>query len=102
MRFVIVRSGAAGCEPNCPEWISAEGAIEIDTPAKFKGILKALGRRHLPVIVNSPGGSVDAALQLGRIIRKNKLDIAVGATRFSGCWPGMEGCRANDGTGAPI
>ncbi len=100
MQFAVVRSNAAGCEPNCPEWISAEGAIEADTPAKLKRILKTLGRRHLPIIVNSPGGNVDAALQLGRIIRKNKLDVAVGATKFSGCQPGMGDCRANDGKGA--
>ncbi|WP_287068375.1 hypothetical protein [Mesorhizobium sp.] len=62
--------------------------------------MKKLGRRKLQIIVNSPGGNVDAALQLGRIIRKNKLDIAVGITKFSDCWPGMKDCRANDGKGA--
>ena len=100
MRFVVVRSNATGCEPNCPEWISAEGAIAAGTPAQLKRTLKTLGRRKLPIIVNSPGGNVDAALQLGRIIRKNKLDIAIGKTEFSGCWPGMTDCRANDGKGA--
>lgn len=100
MRFAVVRSNAIGCEPNCPEWISAEGAIEAGTPAQLKRVLKTLGRRKLPIIVNSPGGNVDAALQLGRIIRKNKLDIAVGTTKFSDCWPGMKDCRANDGKGA--
>ncbi|WP_192179917.1 hypothetical protein [Mesorhizobium amorphae] len=100
MRIVVVRSSAAGCGPNCPEWISAEGAIEAGTPALLKRALKKLGRRKLPIIVNSPGGNVDAALQLGRIIRKNKLDIAIGKTEFSGCWPGMTDCQANDGKGA--
>lgn len=100
MQLVVVRSNATGCEPNCPEWISAEGAIEAGTPAQLKRILKKLGRRKLPIIVNSPGGNVDAALRLGRIIRKNKLDIAVGTTKFSDCWPGMKDCRANDGKGA--
>ena len=100
MRFVVVRSSAPGCEPNCPEWISAEGAIAAGTPALLKRTLKTLGRRKLPIIVNSPGGNVDAALQLGRIIRKNKLDIAIGKTEFSDCWPGMTDCRANDGKGA--
>lgn len=97
MQFAVVRSNAAGCEPNCPEWISAEGTIEAGTPAKLRQILKTLGRRHLPIIVNSPGGSVDAALQLGRIIRKSKLDVAVGATKFSGCQPGTDLCRAGKG-----
>ncbi|RWK27707.1 MAG: hypothetical protein EOR46_33885 [Mesorhizobium sp.] len=100
MRFAVVRSSATGCEPNCPERISAEGAIEAGTPAQLKRMLKKLGRRKLPIIVSSPGGNVDAALQLGRIVRKNKLDIAVGTTMFSDCWPGMKDCRANDGKGA--
>ncbi|TPN74929.1 hypothetical protein FJ987_27525 [Mesorhizobium sp. CU2] len=100
MRFVVVRSSAPGCEPNCPEWISAEGTIEAGTPALLKRTLKTLGARKLPIVVNSPGGNVDAALQLGRMIRKAKLDIGVGETMFYGCEPQMKNCRANDGKGA--
>jgi len=101
MRFVVVRSSAPGCEPNCPEWISAEGTIDAGTPALFKRLLKTIGGRQLPIVVNSPGGNVEAALQLGRLVRKNKLDIAVGITEFSGCSPGMKNCRDNDGKGQP-
>ncbi len=100
MRFVVVRSSAAECEPNCPEWISAEGTIEAGTPALLRRTLKTLGGRRLPVVINSPGGNVEAALELGRIIRKNKLDTAVGMTEFSGCEPEMKNCHANDGKGA--
>ena len=100
MRFVVVRSNASGCEPNCPEWISAEGTIEAETPALFKRTLKTLDGRQLPIVVNSPGGNVDAALALGRMIRKNKLDIAVGTTVFFGCEPGMKNCKDNEGKGA--
>ncbi|RWL73942.1 MAG: hypothetical protein EOR67_31740 [Mesorhizobium sp.] len=101
MRFAVVRSSAPGCEPNCPEWISAEGTIEAGTPALFRRLLNTLGGRQLPIVVNSPGGNVDAALQLGRMIRKNRLDIAVGITEFSGCSRGMKNCRDNDGKGQP-
>ncbi|TPI30528.1 hypothetical protein FJ414_24610 [Mesorhizobium sp. B3-1-6] len=101
MRFVVVRSSAPGCEPNCPEWISAEGTIEAGTPAQLRRLLKTLGGRPLPIVVNSPGGNVDAALQLGRMVRKNKLDIAVGITEFSGCSPGMKNCLDNGGKGQP-
>lgn len=100
MRFAVVRSNAPGCEPNCPEWISAEGTIEADTPALLKRTLKALKGRQLPVVVNSPGGNVDAAVTLGQMIRKSKLDIAVGTTVFSGCEPEMKNCRDNQGKGA--
>ena len=100
MRFAVVRSNAPGCEPNCPEWISAEGTIEADTPSLLKRTLKALKGRQLPVVVNSPGGNVDAAVTLGQMIRQNKLDIAVGTTVFSGCEPEMKNCRDNQGKGA--
>ncbi|AZO43518.1 hypothetical protein EJ076_21680 [Mesorhizobium sp. M7D.F.Ca.US.005.01.1.1] len=96
MQFGIVRSNALGCEPICPEWISAEGSIEAGTPALFKRMLKTLGGRKLPIVVNSPGGNVEAALTLGRLIRKNKLDIAIGKTVFSGCQPDAKGCQDRD------
>ncbi|MER9307303.1 hypothetical protein [Mesorhizobium sp. M0496] len=100
MQFGIVRSNAPGCEPICPEWISAEGSIEAGTPALFKRMLKTLGGRKLPIVVNSPGGNVEAALTLGRLIRKNKLDIAIGKTVFSGCQPDAKGCQGRDKNGA--
>ncbi|ESY51456.1 hypothetical protein X744_30995 [Mesorhizobium sp. LNJC372A00] len=100
MRFVVVRSDAAGCEPTCPEWISAEGAISAKSPALLKAALKTLGGRKLPIVINSPGGDVDAAIAMGRMIRKNKLDIAVGRTWFVGCEPGVKNCKENDARGA--
>ena len=100
MRFVVVRSNAPGCEPTCPEWISAEGAISAKSPALLKAALKTIGRRNLPIVVNSPGGDVDAAIAMGRMIRKNKLDIAVGKTWFAGCEPGAKNCKENDAKGS--
>ncbi|WP_269929836.1 hypothetical protein [Aminobacter sp. HY435] len=93
MRFVVVRSASPGCEPFCPEWISAEGAITLATPAAFKKFLKKLGNKRLPVIVTSPGGRVESALELGRILRARKLDIGVGLTRFVECAPEQKGCK---------
>lgn len=100
MRFVVVRSGQPGCEPTCPEWISAEGTIVADSATRFKKLLKAIGNRRLPIVVTSPGGDVDAALAIGRMIRAQKLEAAVGKTRFIGCQPGQQDCRENDRKGA--
>ncbi|UGX87283.1 hypothetical protein [Phyllobacterium meliloti] len=87
MRFAIVRTAVPTCEPGCPEWISASGTILGDTPAKLRKILKVMGKRHLPIIMESNGGNVDAAMEMGRMIRKRGLDVAVGNTRFDGCSP---------------
>lgn len=108
MQFALIRSLETGCEPTCPEWIAAEGAIQSNTPALLKRVLKILSGRKLPIIVNSPGGDVNAAMELGRLIRKNKLDIAVGKTYCLGDrWPGSICFSSVDGLierslGAPL
>ena len=92
MRFVVVRSNAPGCEPTCPEWISAEGAISANA-GFVQRCPKTLGRRKLPIVADSPGGDVEAAPDAWTgLIRKNKLDIAIGKTRFDGCLPDGTGC----------
>ncbi|MBC8037178.1 MAG: hypothetical protein H7X89_08175 [Rhizobiales bacterium] len=92
MTVVVVRSSIP-CEPDCPQWIAAEGRITAQTPAVFKKALKLAGKKRLPVIVNSPGGDVDAALAIGTMIRARKLDVAVGWTAFTGCAPGQKDCK---------
>lgn len=94
MQFAIVRGSSPLCEPNCPEWIWAEGEIHPDTAKRFQKFLKTVGKRKLPVIIQSPGGDVDAALAMGRMIRAKKLDVAVGYTTFSSCVPRQKGCDA--------
>jgi len=85
MRVVVVRSARSDCEPQCPEWISAEGKIVAGTLTQFKRALAALGERKLPILVSSSGGSVQEALAIGRLIRARQMDVAVSKTRFSVC-----------------
>lgn len=92
MRVVIVRS-VMGCEPLCPQWISAEGQITPKTPAVFKKALAAAKALHLPIIITSPGGDVEASLKIGEMIRKQHLDVAVGWTYFGGCAPYQTSCK---------
>lgn len=93
MQFVIVRSNVAGCEPNCPQWISAEGAITRQSPALFKKFLKQVGKKRLPVLITSAGGDLDAAMILGDLIRARGLDVGIGWTYFDGCWPDDKSCK---------
>jgi hypothetical protein len=93
MTVVIVRNSVPLCEPNCPEWIAAEGEITDGTPAKFREAFKRMGKKQLPIVIRSPGGSINAALEIGRMIRKRKLDVAVGSTRFEDCAPDQKSCK---------
>ncbi len=85
MQVVIARSADAGCEPQCLEWISAQGMIDASTPRQFKKVLAALGKRKLPILIDSAGGSVNEALEVGRMIRAKGLDVVVTKTLFKPC-----------------
>lgn len=93
MSVVIVRSADTACEPLCPEWISAEGEITGNTPAQFRRVFKQIGDRKLPIVIRSPGGSINAAVEIGRMIRQRKLDVGVGYTNYKGCSPDQKTCK---------
>jgi hypothetical protein len=101
MRVAIVRSAAPGCEPNCTEWISAEGYIVEGTAANFARVIATLGKRKLPIFIQSPGGSVADALSIGRLVRANRLDVTVGSTSIMACAAGDAACRSGPLRGMP-
>ena len=92
MTFAIVRSGVSGCEPNCPQWIAAEGDFKPGTAGEFKTFLKKIVKRRLPIVITSPGGDVNSALAMGQMIHERKLDVTVGWTLYTGCAPTKKDC----------
>ena len=99
MDFILVHS--LSCLEDCPEWISAEGRITPDTPARLRKFLKKIGDRKVPVVLRSEGGEVDAAYAMGRMIRKAGLETAVGGTQLKDCPDDDRRCVAaiaKDGT----
>jgi hypothetical protein len=95
MRFYRVVSDDPRCAPNCPEWIAAEGKIAPGTAATFQNFIASLNGRRLPIFINSPGGSTDDAMAMGRLIRAKRLAVAVASTTIDAC------ARANPGACGP-
>ncbi len=87
MAFIVVRSNASGCEPNCPQWIEADGRIVGDTANKLGRLLANSGFRKLPIMLNSYGGDMRSAEAMGRMIRRYDMTTTVGRTNFSICDP---------------
>ncbi len=85
MRFVRVRSAGSACGADCPEWISAEGKIVRGTADALDRVIAAQGDRRLPIFINSAGGSVDAAMAMGRLIRAKRLAVVVAHTEIAPC-----------------
>jgi hypothetical protein len=92
MRFVRVRSDAAACRPDCPEWISAEGKIVTGSADALERTLNATGGRRLPIVINSAGGAVDDAMAMGRLIRAKHLVVVVAHTTLAPCAKGAKTC----------
>ncbi len=85
MRIVRVTSSDPACEPNCPEWISAEGVVTPGAAPAFAKFIADLGGRRLPVLISSHGGSVRDALAIGQLVRAKGLAVAVARTLIANC-----------------
>lgn len=92
MKVLIMRSSKPECEPDCPEWISAQGRIVANTASEFKTVMGKLGTRKLPVLVHSPGGDVKQAQEIARMIRAKGLDVVVARTTSTPCPPTDKAC----------
>lgn len=99
MQVTLVRLSTAACEPHCPQWIAAEGRIEPTTPMQFKKLFAKLGKRKLPVMIHSSGGSVEPALAIGRLLRAKGVEIVVGRTQALPCDASDAACRKETASG---
>jgi hypothetical protein len=100
MRFVRVTNADPACEPNCPEWLSAEGRIEPGSATAFADAVGRLSGRRLPIFLHSPGGSVPDAIAMGELIRAKGLAVAVARTLIMNCPEAAPKCP--NGPGKPI
>lgn len=80
-------AGKGGCPRDCAEVIAAEGEIDNDTADRFVSFLSDhLQDRDLRpvVLIESPGGTVVGAMQLGTVFRHIGAAVIVGSTRPMG------------------
>lgn len=76
MDFKFVGNGG-NCYHGC-SWTVAEGEITEETPAKFSQFVEQGGAG--PIMFNSVGGNVPAAMELARLIRATGMETMVGTS----------------------
>lgn len=69
-----------------------EGLIGPGSAAKLARTVRGLGGKRLPILINSPGGLVSEAMQMGELIRKRSLDVAVTRTALVTCPADRDAC----------
>jgi hypothetical protein len=83
--FYVAKGDANACGHGCSEWIAGDGKIDGGAPQRLRKLLAKLGARKLPLFFHSPGGVVDAAIELGRLMRSQKMTLGVAHTIPQGC-----------------
>ena len=94
--FFIAKGETNACGPGCSEWIAADGTFDPGAPARLRAVLARHGKRKLPIFLHSPGGSVTAAMDIGRMMRAQKIKAGVGRTIPQGCDPKQRREKACD------
>src|SRR5215212_5563907 len=81
MRFELRTEGPVEkCSSYCRGWVSAVGIITDDTARDFEKFAKANDIRGGTLVLDSEGGSVLAALALGRAVRHLGMTTTVSRT----------------------
>lgn len=92
LRVVAVAPGFEGREPGDRRWlIYLDGPIDAGATGRVARLILAERIASGVVYLNSPGGSLITAMQLGRVLREHGLDTEVGAR-------GVDVTRATSGT----
>src|SRR5262245_63707864 len=86
----VAKGEPNACGSGCSEWIAAEGTIDENAHRRLHGLLNRLGQRTLPIYFHSPGGSLEAAMAIGRMMRERAMTAGVGRTIPRGCDPLQE------------
>jgi hypothetical protein len=94
--FVVAMGEPNACGGGCFEWIAAQGQFDEGAAQRFREFLAVLTRRDLPIFFNSDGGLVSQAVQIGVLLRENRMTAGVARTLPEGCrigFPLDDACR---------
>jgi hypothetical protein len=83
--FFVATAPAKACGPGCDGWIAADGKIDLHAAQRLQKVLAKLGPRKLPLFLNSAGGSVLGAIELGRLVRSHNIEVSVARTTPAAC-----------------
>jgi len=94
--FVVATGEPNACGRGCTEWIAGQGRFDKGSAQRFRDFLTVLAERDLPIFFNSDGGLLSEAVQIGLILRENRMTAGVARTVPQGChlsFPLDDACR---------
>ena len=86
-RLVIYLAKGApnACGQGCDRWIAVEGKVDLAAAGRVSRFLRDVKDTQRPIYLHSPGGSVEQAFIIGRLLRSRKAVARVGRTTVATC-----------------
>jgi hypothetical protein len=94
--FILATGEPNACGRGCIEWIAGAGRFDEGSAQRFREFLAGSAKRDLPIFFNSDGGLLSEAVQIGVILRENRMTAGVARTVPEGChlsFPLDDACR---------
>jgi hypothetical protein len=88
MAFYVAKGAPDACGRGCDTWIAVEGIIDDEAASRFRKFLLRVDRDSpatLPLYFSSPGGNLEQALAMGRMLRQRPRVARVGRTIVREC-----------------
>jgi len=85
----LAKGPANSCGPGCDHWIAVEGTVDRAAATRIGRFLRAV-KDNRPIYFHSPGGSVEPAYEIGRLLRSRKVIARVGRTIVAACAAGSQ------------
>ena len=86
----LAKGPANSCGPGCDRWIAVEGKVDQAAAVRVSRFLRGVKDLTRPIYFHSPGGVVEPAYAIGRLLRSRKAVARVGRTIVAGCGEGMQ------------
>jgi hypothetical protein len=81
---------ANSCGPGCDRWIAVEETVDPGAATRISRFLRDVKDRQRPIYFHSPGGAVEQAFIIGRLLRSRKAVARVGRTIVTACGAGTQ------------
>jgi hypothetical protein len=88
MAFYVAKGAPDACGRGCDTWIAVEGIIDDEAAGRFRKFLLQVdrdSRATLPLYFSSPGGNLEQALAMGRMLRQRPRVARVARTVVREC-----------------
>jgi hypothetical protein len=86
----LAKGPANSCGPGCDRWIAVEGNVDRNAASRIRRFLQDVKDTQRPIYFHSPGGSVEQAFVIGRLLRSRRAVARVGRTVVAACGAGAQ------------